>query len=156
MGTSGELVLHFTADTVHAGEHFGGQPHHARSFGNVAAHTRMEIHAVAHRDVTHMFHAADHADLRIAGHDHARRIVQGLHRRSAQAVDGNRRNGVWDFRQQRRVTRNVKTLLQRLLHAAPVNIINRTCFQRRVARQQAPHQVRGEIFGAYVTECATL
>ena len=39
----------------------------------------MKIYAVAHWHVTHMLHAANQASLSIAGHNHARRIVQGLH-----------------------------------------------------------------------------
>ena len=80
VGTRGELVLHFPADAVQARQHFGGQPHHTGRFCHITAQTRVKIHAVAHRDVAHMLHAANQADAGVAGHDHARRIVQRLHR----------------------------------------------------------------------------
>ena len=75
----GKGILHFAADAVQAGEHLGGQAHHPRSFRHVAAHPRVEIDPVAHRHVTHVLDAAHHASLRIAGHDHAGRVVQRLH-----------------------------------------------------------------------------
>ncbi len=59
-----------------------------------------------------------------------------------------------DLRQQGRVTGDVEALLQRLLDAAPVNIIQRSGIQRRVTCQQATHQVRREIFRSHVTERA--
>ena len=99
----------------------------------------MEINAVAHWYMAHMLHAANQARLSIAGHDHACRIVQRLHGRTAQAVDRDGWNGVRNFRQQRGVTGDVETLLQRLLHTAPVNIIKRGWLQRRISRQQATH-----------------
>ena len=57
-----------------------------------------------------------------------------------------------DLRQQRRVAGDVEALLQGLLHAAPVDIVQRSRIQRRVTRQQATHQVRGEVFRTHVTE----
>ena len=100
MGTCGKRILHFTADAVQAGEHLRGETHHSRSFCHVTAHPRMEIDAVAHRDVPHMLHTADQAGLSIAGHDHTCRIVQRLHRRTAQTVNGDGRNRMRDLRQQ--------------------------------------------------------
>ena len=154
MRACGKRILHLTADAVQTGEHLGGQAHHTGGFRHVAAHARMEIDPVAHRHVAHVLHAAHQTGLRIAGHDHPRRVVQRLHRRTAKTVDGDGRNRMRDLRQQGRVTGNVEALLQRLLDAAPVNIVQRCWVQRRVTRQQATHQVRGEIFRAHVTECA--
>ena len=152
MRASGKGILHLTADAVQTGEHLGGQAHHTGGFRHVAAHAWMEIDPVAHRHVAHVLHAAHQTGLRIAGHDHPRRVVQRLHRRTAKTVDGDDRNRVRDLRQQGRVTGNVEALLQRLLDAAPVDIVQRSRVQRRVTRQQATHQVRGEVFRAHVTE----
>ncbi len=63
---------------------------------------------------------------------------------------------MWDFRQQRGVAGDVEALLQGLLYAAPVDIVERSGVQRRVTRQQATHQVRGEIFRTHVPESTAL
>lgn len=116
----------------------------------------MEIDAMAHWHMAHVLDAANQADAGIAGHDHTGRIVQRLHGRTAQTVDRICWYRMRDLRQQRRVSGDVKTLLEGLLHATPVDIVYRACLKRRIARQQATHQVRGEVFRAHVAKCAAL
>ena len=103
-----------------------------------------------------MFHTANQADLCVADHNGAGGVVQCLHGRTAQTVNRGRRDAVWDFRQQRRIAGNVESLFQRLLHAAPVNIINIFGVQRRISGQHGAHQMRGEIFSPDVAKCAAL
>ena len=93
----------------------------------------MEIYAVAHRDVAHMLYAANQAYAGVAGHDHACRVVKRLHGRTAQPIDRGGGYRMRDFRQQRRVAGNIEALFQRLLNAAPVNIVNRAGFKGWVA-----------------------
>ncbi|MNV84116.1 hypothetical protein D3C71_1779710 [compost metagenome] len=64
---------------MYLGQHLGGQAHHAGGFCHAAAEPRVEIHAVVHRHVAHMFDAANQADVRVADHNGARCIVQRLH-----------------------------------------------------------------------------
>ena len=156
VGARGELILHFPANAVQTRQHFSGQPHHPCRLCHVTAQARVEIDAVAHRHMAHVLHAANQADAGIAGHDHACGIVQRLHGRTAQTVNRVCRYRMRDLRQQRRVTGDVKTLLEGLLYAAPVDIVYRACLKRRVARQQAAHQVRGEVLRAHVAKCAAL
>ena len=99
MRTRSEFILHFTADVVHFRQHFCSQPHHTGSFCDGFAQAGMEIYAVIHRHVTHVFHAANQADLCVANHNGARRIMQCLHRRAAQTIDGGSRYAVRDLRQ---------------------------------------------------------
>lgn len=59
MRTRGEGILHFTANSVQAGQHFSGQAHHSCGFRHVTAHARVEIDPVAHWHMAHVLHAAD-------------------------------------------------------------------------------------------------
>ena len=129
MGAGCKLILHFPADAVQARQHFCGQPHHPGGFSDVPAQARVKIHTMAHRDVAHMFYAANQAYAGIAGHDHAGRVVKRLHGRTAQSIDRVGGHGMRDFRQQRRVAGNIETLFKGLLNASPVNIINGACFK---------------------------
>ncbi|MNF01878.1 hypothetical protein D3C81_1987920 [compost metagenome] len=61
---------------------------------------------------------------------------------------------MWDLGQQRGVTGDVEALFQRLLHAAPINIINFSGIQRRVTAQHGTHQMSGKIFRANLAESA--
>ena len=96
----------------------------------------MEIDA-AHWHMAHVLDAANQANAGIAGHDHTGRIVQ----RRAQTVDRICWYRMRDLRQQRRVSGDVKTLLEGLLHAT-VDIVYRACLKRRIARQRATHLPR--------------
>ena len=75
----GKGILLFAADAVQFTQHFGCQTHHTSGFGDVFRHARVEIHAVRHRYVTHVFNTADDTHFRITHHDRTRSVMQRLH-----------------------------------------------------------------------------
>ncbi len=156
VGAGGKLVLLLTADAVQLAEHLGGQPHHAGGFRHRLGHAGVEVDAVAHRHVTHVLDAANDEDIPITYLNGARGIMQRLHTRAAQAVDGNRPHLLRNAGQQRGVAGDVEALLQGLLHAAPVDILDLVRVEVGVAQQDGFHQVRGQVFCTHVAEGAAL
>ncbi|VXA88685.1 conserved hypothetical protein [Aeromonas veronii] len=156
VGAGGKLVLLLAADAVQLAEHLGGQPHHAGGFRHRLGHAGMEVNAVAHRHVTHVLDAADDEDIPITHLNGAGGVVQRLHGGAAQTVDGDRPHLLGNTGQQRGVAGDVEALLQGLLHAAPVDILDLVRVEVGVAQQDGFHQVRGQIFCTHVAEGAAL
>src|SRR5471032_2467242 len=99
-----KFVLHFAADLMHFRQHFGGQSHHACGFSDSAAEPRVEVHAVIHRHMTHMFHATNQANMGITDHNGPGSIMQRLHGRTTQTVDRGGRDAMRNFCQQCSIT----------------------------------------------------
>ena len=156
VGAGGKLVLLRSADAVQLAEHFGGQPHHAGGFRHRLGHAGVEVDAVAHRHMAHVLDAADDEDIPITHLDGAGGIVQRLHAGSAQAVDGDCPHLLRNTGQQGGVAGDVEALLQGLLHAAPVDVLDLVRVEVGVAQQDGAHQVRGQIFCTHVAEGAAL
>ncbi|OPY90347.1 MAG: hypothetical protein A4E72_00705 [Syntrophus sp. PtaU1.Bin208] len=105
MAHEGQFILGLTADAVAGGDVLGGEPHviavenfpEAVMDHEVDDGTRGHAHPVSPAgvgqgvgDIAHVFHAAGHHDVGIAGLDDLGRQDNGLHAGGADLIDGDR------------------------------------------------------------------
>ena len=73
---------------MQAAQHLGGQAHHARGLGDTFGQARMEINTMIHRHMPHVLNTTNDEYIALANHDGAGCMMQCIHGRTTEAVDG--------------------------------------------------------------------
>src|SRR5208337_4427506 len=108
------------------------------------------------RRARHAFDAAGDQECRLATLDRARANADGVHARSAQAVDRRPGNLLRQAREQQRHARHVAIVLARLVGAAVYDVVDRGPVDSRITLDQCSDRHRGEVIGAYRRQAATV
>ena len=78
MTAQGELVLLFARDALRLRQELGGDAHRQGALGSAMKQLGIQVNAGVHRNVLHVFQAADDLHVFEAGHDGVRRLVDRL------------------------------------------------------------------------------
>ena len=134
-------------------EELGCHAHHQGGFAGPLEKLGVDIEAVVHRQVLHMFQAADDLHVFKAGDDRVGRLVDGLQAAAAKTIDGGPAGGDRQAGQEGDGAGGVQPLLARLLRVAQYHVLDLGRVDASPL-DQSPHAGGGQVVAPHVAEPA--
>ena len=83
-----EGVLIVSRDSLGLSEKLGGDTHHHRALRSSSIHLGIDVDAMHHRNVLHMFQASDDLDIFGPRGDRMRSLIESLQTAATESIDG--------------------------------------------------------------------